>query len=157
MRDDRRLWIYSGLAVPDGVATARPSVYRTEPRQGALLIGREGQTVRALLQAMSRLPLHRVGGMVVDLRPDTDLQSWAQSSWMDDYLDQSPADVVLAALTPVEPVARQSLEQRAADHGARMLWLSDPGVFAPGCLSAPVRATASEIASWAGQVFDVIS
>jgi hypothetical protein len=113
--------------------------------------------VNALLQAMSRLPLARLGGLLVDLRPDTDLQSWLESSWMDDQLAQQSADIVLAALNPTDSTEYQSLEQRAAAHGAQLIWLADPGVFASGCISAPVRANASEIASWAGRVFDVIS
>jgi hypothetical protein len=113
--------------------------------------------IRALLQAMSRLPLSRLGGMLVDLRPEGDLQSWLESSWMDEQLAQQPVDTVLVALSPTDLASQQSLEQRAADHGAEVLWLAEPGIFAPRCLSAPVRANATEIASWAGRVFDVIS
>jgi hypothetical protein len=157
MQDDRRLWIYAGLAIPEGVAAARASVYRTEPSRGAALIGDDRRDIMALLQALSRLPLHRSGGLSIDLRPGTDLSTWLSNGWIEEHPLIPLCDVVLVALSPDDQELAYQAQEQILAQGAKAIWLPPAGIFAPDSIAAPMRGTAAEIASWAGRVFELLS
>jgi len=125
MRSEKRLWIYSGLSVPEGVALVRPPVKRIRSVRNVLLIG--GWHAQGLFPPMSRLALDSGVALHVDSR-DSSARDWAKKDWLKSHLKSFRPKIVFLALDPSDDLARQAIKARVRSSGADLFWLVPYGI-----------------------------
>ena len=154
MRAAKRLWIYSGLGVPEGIALVRRPLRRRTTKR-ILLVG--NPKMRGIVPPLSSLVTDHNGVMSTDLR-DATLRQWAENDWLDSHLRVFRPSSVLIGLDPRDRLARWVLSRRIRRYGARDIWLVPPKVpwaATSRFLPAPVL-NVKGFALWAAKAFDVI-
>jgi hypothetical protein len=154
MRAAKRLWIYSGLGVPDGVALVRRPE-RSAAERRVLLIG--APTVQGVALPLSSLVAGHGGSVHVDIR-DATLRQWARSDWLKSHLTVHRPTSVVVGLDPRDSLARQLVSGRIRRAGARDVWLVPPRiqwVTTRRFLPAP-QPSVEGYALWAARAFAVI-
>lgn len=155
----KREWIYSGLAVPPGLALVRPVGPRAPVAEGSsvLLCGSSVTTALAVpLGALAR-------GDGVDLHvlaeDGTDAADWSKRPGFPGYLRRLKPAAVLYVLSPEDRRAVKALTLAARSAGAEVRWLAPPGarLSGEGIVPAPIdiddpagQMSVGMYAAWAG-------
>jgi len=151
MRGEKRLWIYSGLAVPEGVGLVRRSVERAKSYCRVLLVG--SGIAHGLVPTLSRLATDSQANLHVDVRVGKGLRDWAKQSWLQSHLSIFKPSVVFLVLDPGDLLARKIVEMRIRRAGAKDVWLVPHGIKPPASskfVLAP-KPHAAGFASWASR------
>lgn len=157
MRSEKRLWIYSGFAVPEGVALVRrrPARRSACPRR-VLLVG--DLRAQALMAPMARLADGDDVALHVDAKAGSTARDWAKNDWLNSHLAIFRPTVVFLAIDPRDMLARRTIRARVRRAGAQEFWLVPAGVPHPPSarfIAAP-QANVAGFAAWAGRAWSVI-
>lgn len=162
MQAAKRLWIYAGLAVPEGVALVR----RGRPRPAALrprlvlLVGDE--TARRLAAPLDDLAAGSATHIVVCARDGSSATEWAADGSFAAQLERIMPGAVLYALDGTDVRAVAALMARPRRLGAEGWWLPPPGRTVIGVRSVPPplwalragrAASVGTYAAWAGSIW----
>ena len=153
MQQDKRLWIYGGLGVPEGVALVkRPLGARRRAR--VLFAGNESG--RPLVPVLKRLAADSGASLSVDLRANTSARQWLAEPWLAEQLARLRPTTVFFALDPRDVLARRSIHERVRRAGGADFWLAAPGILqrsTPRFISG--RASdARSLAAWAASAWN---
>lgn len=155
MRADKRLWIYSGLGVPEGVALVRRPPRRKLERR-VLLVG--GLRARQLAPLVARLAQGAGASLHVDSRPGASTRDWAATDWLPTHLAVYRPTHVLLVLDPRDVLARRVIRAKVRRAGGETFWLVPPGVpheASPRFIAAP-GDDARSLAAWAAKAWGVV-
>jgi len=156
MRTEKRLWIYSGLSVPEGVALVRPAVKRLKSVREVLLVG--DWHAQGLFPPMARLAADSRVDFHMDARVGSSLRDWAKKDWLKVHLKSFEPKIVFIAIDPSDELARQAVKSRVKRSRAEVFWLVPFGI---GCkrsnryLSAPSDDIGG-FAAWAARAWSVV-
>jgi hypothetical protein len=152
MRAEKREWIYAGLGLPEGIGLVRPVRRRPKVVKSVLVIGNDTLPIASVLPPLKKLLGNQP--LAADIRPRTTATIWVQAPWLRNNLLRFRPSHVLVALDPnSDGQARRLIDGALGQAGAQSIWLTRPGVFAQGAISAPHRHNAAEVAAWAGRIW----
>jgi hypothetical protein len=163
MRAAKRQWIYTGLAVPRGVAVVRRTPPRAQrgPHGSIVLVGDE--SAHALATPLNDLAGDAHTTFVARYAPQSTASNWASDAVLDSQLQNLRPAHVLYAMDGQDARAVIALVAKARLAGAKALWLSLPGrpaapfvdtmrpplwVVRPG-----LPMTVGTYAAWAGAIW----
>ncbi len=163
MRSEKRLWIYTGLSVPEGAGLVRRLAARARP------VGRSAAAVRILLLGDSHAqgllpPMSRLAGdagaaLHADARLGSSLRDWATQGWLQAHLAAFRPTAVFVAMDHRDPLARRMVQARVRRIRAEIFWLLPAGV--PHVSSTHfIGATgdgAASFAAWAARAWSGLS
>lgn len=157
MRAAKKLWLYSGLAVPQGVAfVRRPTVPRNSAVCRVLLLG--GRIVQGLAPSMSRLAECSGASLHVDIDHKATARDWACGAKLKSHLAVFCPTSVIFALDPRDMFARRYIRERLKRSGAVDFWMIPPGIDFPAsarCIPAPEDNVAG-LAAWSAKVWAMV-
>ena len=157
MRTAKKLWLYSGLAVPQGVAyVRREPVKRTFSPTRLLLLG--GHEAQGVAVPLSRMTGFSGAAMHVDIDARASTRDWAKSDKLKSHLAVFRPTWVIFALDPSDMLARRCIRAKLRKAGARDVWMTPPGVDFPEsarCIPAP-EANVAGFAAWAARVWAMV-
>lgn len=157
MRPNKRIWLFGGLTVPDGVALVRPRPPEDSRTPRVLLCG--GDQVAPLATVLERLVTDCGGVFASELRADSTSDDWLRHGWLEKRCQDFAPTAVLLALEPAASVADQVLKKladqafkglgfaHAGAPGARLMWLPSP---------AGSGLSARTYASWAARALAMV-
>jgi hypothetical protein len=157
MRVAKKLWLYGGLAVPQGVAfVRRDQVTRSLAHRRVLLLG-DG-TVRGLAPSMARLAGCSGTALHVDMDIRATARDWARGAKLKGHLSVFRPTSVIFALDPCDMLARRCIRAKLKSVGAEDFWLIPPGVqFPPSSRCVPaVGSDVAGLAAWSAKVWAMI-
>lgn len=151
MNEDKRAWLYQGLAVPAGVVVVRKlSQSGLRPALRLLIAG--NQLGSPLMPAMKKLAVTTNTQLVADLRHDTSVFDWARNGWLATSMNSFSPTVVLLAMDPKQDIqASQELVGYCKKFGSRVFWLGKREA------SSKTLPSLSELSSWAAKIWDMIT
>lgn len=154
MRSAKRLWIYAGLGVPEGVALVRRP-RRSRATRRVLLVG-DPYVVGALTPPLARLA-QDAGAMLHIDGKEGSTRAWATEGWLPAALAAFNPTTVLLALDPRDVLARRAIRARIRRSKAEEFWLVPPGVPAQpsGRFIASEGTDARSVAAWAARAWSV--
>lgn len=157
MRTQKRLWIYSGLAVPAGVGLVRlPPLPRVTESRRVLLVG--GRAAESLLLPMASLAEASVASLHVDIDRGATTRDWAKGGKLTSHLTVFQPDVVFLALDPSDMLARRCIRARVRAARAREFWLVPPGISTPPRTRfiTAAASNAAGYAAWAARAWTMV-
>lgn len=153
MHGDKRLWIYAGLAVPEGIGLVKLPVMAAPRARRVLLVGDDRG--RPLVPVLRRLAADSGARLQSDLRRGSTPRQWLSSGRLVAQLARFRPGAVLVALDPRDVVARRSLHEQVRRAGALDVWLVPPGLLrrSQGRFVAAQAADARSLAAWAARAW----
>ena len=154
MQNDKRAWLYQGLAIPAGTVVVRklsePGKTRLRPAPRLLMAGSELGS--PLVPAMKQLAQTTSTELVVDLRHGTNVFDWARNGWLATEVNSFHPTVVLLAMDPKQDSqAAKELVAYCKKFGSKVFWL---GKRESSGNSSP---SLSELSSWASKIWNLIT
>lgn len=157
MRTAKKLWLYSGLAVPQGVAyVQRPPVRRAYSPIRLLLIG--GHDAEGVAVPLSRMTECAGASLHVDIDRSATARDWARNGKLKSHLAVFMPTWVIFALDPSDMLARRCIRAKLRKAGAQDVWMTPPDVFYPEsarCIPAP-KPNVAGFAAWAARVWAMV-
>lgn len=157
MQTQKRLWIYSGLAVPEGIGLVRRQAHQAVAPRRVLLVG--DSSARGLVLPMTQLAMASNSALHVDIDPGASARDWAKNDKLVAHLAVFRPNVVFLVLDPADMLARRCIRARVAAAGARAFWMVPPGVSSPPrtrfITSSEPNATG--LATWAARAWTMVT
>ena len=158
MRVEKRLWIYAGLAVPEGVGFARRVVpHRSLARRRILLVG--DRYAEGIIPPLAQLADGAGASLRIDLKSGAEARDWAKNGWLSAHLSIFCPTVVLLALDPRDMLASRRLRAKITGARAEEFWMVPPSVpwlTSPRFISIPRRSVEGH-AAWAGRAWTMLN
>lgn len=130
MRAEKKLWLYRGLTVPEGVAFVRRGL---SPRSAAncrvLLLG--GIVAQALAPLMNELSVCSSASLHVDVEPTWSAREWVKSDRFRSHLAVFRPTTCVFVLDPSDMLARRCVRARLGRIGTADLWMVPYGIECP--------------------------
>jgi hypothetical protein len=152
MRQDKRLWIYGGLGIPEGVALVKRPVAPRPMR--VLFVGNESG--RPLVPILRQLAEDSRAPFTVDLRRRSSVRQWLAEPWLFEHLAHLRPTTVFFALDPRDVLGRRAIHERVRRAGGADFWLAAPGILSrstPRFIAAPA-SDARSLAAWAARAWN---
>lgn len=163
MRAAKRQWIYTGLAVPRGVALVRRTPARPEQARRGTIVLVGDETAHALATPLSDLAKDAGTPFVARYAPRSTALDWSTDAVLESQLQRLRPSHVLYAMDGQDARAVVLLATKAQRVGARPQWLATPGrPVAPfvdtmrppfGVVQPGRPMTVGIYAAWAGAIW----
>jgi hypothetical protein len=116
MRAEKRLWVYSGLAIPPGIGVVSKKITSVQEKpKKLLLVGNEH--ARGLVMYFSQLAMLDNVGFRAEIKLGSSPESWLKTNGMTPVIDSSVPTVVVMAFGVNDDDKTKELGKVAKDRG----------------------------------------